>query len=71
MKLSGEKIESLYRSQVIVWNVGKDTINKNDITKDDPLRVEFDPKTRIFNVDLVGCSREIRHDAAVREEPSI
>lgn len=57
--LSGEKIESLYRSQVIVWNDGKNTINRTDITKDDPLRVVLDSQTKIFNVSLVGCSREI------------
>jgi hypothetical protein len=57
--LSGERIESLYKSQIIVWNDGTNTIHKTDITEDDQLKVVFDSQTKIFDVSLVGCSREI------------
>ncbi|MEO2261188.1 hypothetical protein ABGV43_30220 [Paenibacillus amylolyticus] len=57
--LSGERIESLYKSQIIIWNGGTTTINGSDIVKDDPLTVVFGPGTKIFNISVVGESREI------------
>lgn len=57
--LSGERIESLHKSQLIIWNGGTSTINGIDVTVDDPLRVVFDAGTKIFNVSLTGLSRSI------------
>ncbi|WP_340031143.1 hypothetical protein NSQ20_25550 [Paenibacillus sp. FSL K6-1122] len=62
--LSGERIESLYKSQIIVWNDGTNTIHKTDITEEDQLRVVFDTRTKIFDVSLVGCTREINKNEA-------
>jgi len=56
--LSGEKIESLYKSQVIIWNGGTTTLYGKDIVEEEPLRVVFDKDTIIFNVAVVGESRK-------------
>jgi hypothetical protein len=57
--LSGEKIESLYKSQIIIWNGGTTTIDGSNIVKDDPLRIVFSPNTKIFNIGIVGETRKI------------
>ncbi|MEK4276491.1 hypothetical protein [Paenibacillus sp. FSL R7-0026] len=66
--LSGERIESLHKSQLIIWNGGTSTINGTDITKDEPLKVVFDSGTKIFNVSLTGLTREINKFKATSSE---
>lgn len=57
--MSGVKINSLHKSQIVVWNGGNTTITGDSIVKDDPLRIVFSPGTKIFDFNITALSRKV------------
>lgn len=51
---SGEKVENLTITKVIFWNMGNETIRKDDIAVADPIRIVVDNKYEIFEAEILN-----------------
>jgi hypothetical protein len=49
----GNKIDNLSISKIVIWNVGKETINSTDIAKKDKFRIEIDREFKILEYELI------------------
>lgn len=57
--VAGVKINSLQKSQIVIWNGGNTTITGENIVKEDPLKIVFSPGTKIFDINITGLSRKV------------
>lgn len=62
-------IEKLVRTQVVIWNSGRKTIEGNKIVSSDPLRLFFD-NSEVLSCNTAFYSREINKCAVFKDEGS-
>lgn len=58
IKWSGESVPRVSRTIVRFWNSGHETIRGNDISRVDPLRIEFPPGAKILGYQVERASRD-------------
>lgn len=54
VKYSGEKIRDLSVSKVAFWNSGRLTVDKMDLTEQDPLRIQAGGESRVLSAQLIS-----------------
>jgi len=57
--VAGVRVDSLQKTQFVIWNGGTTTISGDEIVKDDRLRVVFGLSTKILDYNIIGLSREV------------
>ncbi len=57
MTLGDNKIDSISRSRVAIWNERGDTINRSDILATDPLRLQFNKDDKPLQSRIISMSR--------------
>ncbi|MGD6943146.1 hypothetical protein ACQCT6_14100 [Cytobacillus gottheilii] len=57
----GKSVDRLYKTQIIVWNAGKKTIDGDDIVARDHLTMTFSENEEIINVNIPKVTREINN----------
>ncbi|USK54383.1 hypothetical protein LIS82_22960 [Cytobacillus solani] len=55
----GKSVDRLIKTQIIIWNSGKKTVNGEDIVKEDPLKMIFSNNEEIISVNITKVTREI------------
>ena len=56
ISIGGKNVEHLTATQVIIWNGGKDTIRKNDITKIGPLEIVLKEAIQILDTKILAIN---------------
>jgi hypothetical protein len=51
------KIENLSASKIVFWNKGTETIDNQDIIKQDPLRIECSENNHILEATVIGSNK--------------
>ena len=57
--VAGVRINSLQKSQIVIWNGGTTTITGDNIVDSDQLKIVFGPETKIFDANITGQSRKV------------
>lgn len=65
--VAGVRIDSLQKSQIVIWNGGTTTINGADIVAEDYLKIVFGSSTRIFSVNVTALSRKVNKFTAEKD----
>jgi len=65
--VAGVRIESLQKSQIVIWNGGTNTINGTDIVVEDYLKIVFGSSTKIFSVNVTALSRTVNKFTAEKD----
>jgi hypothetical protein len=58
VRYAGERIPRLTATRLIVWNTGTETVDAQDVSQVDPLRMAFAPETRLLSCGVTDVTRD-------------
>lgn len=57
IEYNGEEIENLTTTKLFLWNGGKETIDKNDITELEPLKIKVTDNYKMLDINILESSK--------------
>jgi hypothetical protein len=72
MTYRGNEIPALSRTTIVLWNAGEKSIGHEDLSTNDPLRLQVSEQCRILSVAVTGVSRSVlQFSCSLTEKPSV
>jgi len=54
----GEKIENVHSISIVIWNAGRQFLDKNSISMTEPIRIAYPPSVKILYANFTRTSRD-------------
>ncbi|KAF0107044.1 MAG: hypothetical protein FD146_2154 [Anaerolineaceae bacterium] len=61
----GNKVDDLTVTKVLLWNQGRETISRNDLVEANPLRIEIEGESKIFDVSIIKTMNPANQFSAI------